>query len=39
MVSVYLEKLGELEAQAFFKRLVEKVLQAEKKRDAEAERA
>ncbi len=38
MVSVYLEKLGELEAQAFFKRLIEKVLQTEKKREAESQK-
>jgi hypothetical protein len=30
MVSVYLDKLTEMEAQVYFKRLIEKVLQAEK---------
>jgi len=35
MVSVYLEKLSELEAQNFFKRLLEKVLKIERKREAE----
>jgi len=35
MVSVYLEKLSELEAQNFFKRLLEKVLKTERKREAE----
>ena len=38
MVSVYLEKISELEAQTFFKKLLEKVLKAEQKRDAEPER-
>jgi hypothetical protein len=31
MVSVYLDKLTEMEAQSYFKRLLEKVLDAEKK--------
>ncbi len=38
MVSVYLEKLSELEAQSFFKRLIEKVLKGERKREAEPEK-
>ncbi len=38
MVSVYLEKLGELEAQTFFKRLIEKVLQTEKKRETQSQK-
>jgi hypothetical protein len=35
IVSVYLEKLTEIQAQAYFMRLIEKVLQAEAKREAE----
>jgi hypothetical protein len=35
MVSVYLDKLDEFEAQKFFKRLVEKVLHVEWEREAE----
>ena len=35
IVSVYLEKLTEMQAQAYFMRLIEKVLQAEAKREAE----
>jgi hypothetical protein len=35
MVSVYLDKLSEVQAQAFFKRLIEKVLEAEGGREAE----
>jgi hypothetical protein len=35
MVSVYLDKLDEFEAQKFFKRLVEKVLHVEREREAE----
>lgn len=38
MVSVYLEKISELEAQSFFKRLIDKVLKTERKREAEAEK-
>jgi hypothetical protein len=32
MVSVYLDKLTEMEAQTYFKRLIEKVLEAEKEK-------
>jgi hypothetical protein len=35
MVSVYLEKITEAEAQKFFMRLLEKVMQAETKKDKE----
>jgi hypothetical protein len=35
MVSVYLERLSEMQAQAFFMRLIEKVLKAEGEREAE----
>ena len=35
MVSVYLDKLTEIEAQAHFKRLIEKVLGAEKEKSTE----
>ena len=35
VVSVYLEKLTEMQAQAYFMRLIEKVLQVEAKREAE----
>ena len=35
MVSVYLDKLTEMEAQAYFKRLIEKVLGAEKEKSTE----
>jgi hypothetical protein len=35
MVSVYLERLSEIQAQAFFMRLIEKVLEAEGEREAE----
>jgi hypothetical protein len=35
MVSVYLDKLTELQAQAYFKRLIEKVLGAEKEKSTE----
>ena len=35
VVSVYLEKLTEVQAQAYFMRLIEKVLQVEAKREAE----
>jgi hypothetical protein len=35
IVSVYLEKLTEMQAQAYFMRLIEKVLQVEAKREAE----
>ena len=35
IVSVYLEKLTEVQAQAYFLRLIEKVLQVEAKREAE----
>jgi len=34
MVSVYLDKLGEMQAQAFFMHLLEKVLRAESEREA-----
>ena len=34
MVSVYLDKLGEMQAQAFFMHLIEKVLRAESERQA-----
>ena len=34
MVSVYLNKLGEMQAQAFFMHLIEKVLRAESERQA-----
>jgi hypothetical protein len=35
MVSVYLEKLSEMQAQAYFMRLLEKVMQAKVEREAE----
>jgi hypothetical protein len=35
LVSVYLDKISELEAQAFFMHLIEKVLQPERQREAE----
>lgn len=35
IVSVYLEKVTEVQAQAYFMRLIEKVLQVEAKREAE----
>jgi hypothetical protein len=35
LVSVYLDKISELEAQAFFMHLIEKVLQPERRREAE----
>jgi hypothetical protein len=35
LVSVYLDKISELEAQAFFMHLIEKVLQAESRKEAE----
>ena len=35
MVSVYLERLSEMQAQAFFMRLIEKVLKAKGEREAE----
>jgi hypothetical protein len=35
MVSVYLEKFSEVQAQSFFKRLIEKVLGAEKDKSSE----
>jgi len=35
VVSVYLEKLTEVQAQAYFMRLIEKVLRTEEKREAE----
>ncbi len=35
MVSVYLDKLGEMQAQAFFMHLLEKVLRAESEKEAE----
>jgi hypothetical protein len=35
MVSVYLEKLSEMQAQAYFMRLIDKVLHAEATREAE----
>ncbi len=35
MVSVYLDKLGEMQAQAFFMHLLEKVLRAENEKEAE----
>ena len=34
MVSVYLDKLGEMQAQAFFMHLIEKVLRAESEKEA-----
>jgi hypothetical protein len=34
MVSVYLDKLGEMQAQAFFMHLVEKVMQAEAEKES-----
>jgi hypothetical protein len=34
LVSVYLDRLGELQAQAFFMHLIEKVLQAENEKEA-----
>ena len=33
MVSVYLDKLGEMQAQTFFMRLIEKVIQAESEKE------
>jgi len=36
MVSVYLEKLSEMQAQAFFMHLIEKVLRAESEKEATA---
>ena len=36
MVSIYLEKMGEMEAQAFFMRLIDKVLKGEGKKEPEA---
>ena len=35
MVSVYLENISETQAQAFFMKLIEKILSAERKREAE----
>jgi len=35
LVSVYLDKVSELEAQAFFMNLIEKVLQTERQKEAE----
>ncbi len=35
MVSIYLEKMGEMEAQSFFMRLIDKVLKGESKREPE----
>ena len=35
IVSVYLEKLTEMQAQTYFMQLIEKVLKAEAKREAE----
>jgi hypothetical protein len=35
MVSVYLDKLSEMQAQAYFMRLIDKVLHAEAVREAE----
>ncbi len=35
MVSVYLDKLTEMDAQVYFKRLIEKVLGAEKEKSPE----
>jgi hypothetical protein len=35
LVSVYLDKLGEVQAQAFFMHLVEKVIQAESEKEGE----
>jgi hypothetical protein len=34
MVSVYLDKLGEMQAQAFFMHLLEKVIQAETEKES-----
>jgi hypothetical protein len=34
LVSVYLDKLGEMEAQAFFMHLIDKVLQAESEKES-----
>lgn len=36
MVSIYLEKMGEMEAQTFFMRLIDKVLKGEGKKEPEA---
>jgi hypothetical protein len=36
MVSIYLEKMGEMQAQAFFMRLIDKVLKGEGKKEPEA---
>jgi hypothetical protein len=36
MVSVYLEKMGEMQAQAFFMRLIEKVLKSESQKEPTA---
>ncbi len=38
MVSVYLEKLTELQSQAYFMRLIEKILETEQKREKETEK-
>jgi hypothetical protein len=38
MVSVYLEKLTELQAQAYFMRLIEKILETEQKHEKETEK-
>ncbi len=38
MVSVYLEKLTELQAQAYFMRLIEKILETEQTREKETEK-
>jgi alpha-amylase/alpha-mannosidase (GH57 family) len=35
LVSVYLDRLGEMQAQAFFMHLIEKVLQVKGEREAE----
>ena len=36
MVSIYLEKMGEMQAQAFFMRLIDKVIKGEGKKEPEA---
>ena len=36
MVSIYLEKMGEMQAQAFFMRLIDKVLKGEGQKEPEA---
>jgi hypothetical protein len=36
MVSIYLEKMGEMQAQAFFMRLIDKVLKVEGQKEPEA---